>query len=373
MPSPSLFRRATPRPDLPAVRLAPGSEASIEGLGMPFGGPFGGRDLHGQFFSAKTNFALDWFGERPLLYHHGLDADAGLSVVGRVISAKTTDLGVWVQAQLEQSSEYFDAIRQLIAAGKLFFSSGSMAHLVAADHKSGEITRWPWVELSLTPTPANLLATVDVATAEKRFAAAGIKADLAALKDLPAMPTPVDGEGGDPPHGSYEDLICVLCDLVCTAFGGGAWILATFPDYCVAVVLEAGETDPDYYEIAYTVDPATGEPALGEMREVQRVYVPAPAPLDDAPLAIQAARLTDLTGTLLERTQGLQQRRAREQRPLSAANRAALERSATALDGHLAALRALLAAPTPALAEATPSLGQRLDLLRLYAATLPAA
>lgn len=171
-----------------AVKFADGSEDVVEGPGMPFGGPFSGSDLDGQRFTAKTDFAFSWFGEgaRPLLYHHGLDGDAGTDVVGRVKAWEVkTDLGVWTQAQLDKQSKYFAAIKEMIAAGKLYFSSGAMAHLVEVG-KSGDIKRWPWVELSLTPTPSNLLATVDLATAEKHYKSAGLS-----IPDLLKMPKPM--------------------------------------------------------------------------------------------------------------------------------------------------------------------------------------
>ncbi len=162
-----------------AVKMVDGAEDIIEGLGMPWGGPFAtGQDLYGEHFTKSTDFALSWFpsdGGRPLLFHHSLDGDVGLSPVGRVKGYEVkADIGVWTRAQLDKSSEFFDAIKELVKAGKLFFSSGAMAHLVEVDKKSGEILKWPWVELSLTPTPANLLATVDFATAARHYKSAGL-------------------------------------------------------------------------------------------------------------------------------------------------------------------------------------------------------
>lgn len=174
----------------------------IEGPGMPFGGPFNGKDVDGEFFSTKTNFAFDWFPERPLLYHHGLDKDAGISVVGRVKSWESkTDLGIWTKAQLETSNEYFEAIKELVRQGKLYFSSGTMRHLVKVN-KSGEIERWPWVELSLTPAPANLLAEVEMTAAEKHFDVAGIKSAWDAAK---AMLTTESRENLDDSDFAYID------------------------------------------------------------------------------------------------------------------------------------------------------------------------
>lgn len=171
------------------IKFAPGAEDGnlIELLAVPFGGPFGrkgqayydpGRDLYGEYFSAKTNLCLDWFPEgRPLLYHHGLDPDAGLVPVGRVLpGVRSADVGHWVQAQLDAGTQYEDGIKELIRQRKLYTSSGAMAHLVDVDKKSGEIKTWPWVEQSLTPTPANLFAKVTEAEARAFFSLAGIKA-----------------------------------------------------------------------------------------------------------------------------------------------------------------------------------------------------
>ncbi len=158
--------------DAKAVKFVDGSQSEVTGLLAPYGGLFNGRDLDGQFFSKNTDFCLSWFeGDRPLLYHHGLDADAGVSVIGRIKSVSQDDIGLWMRAQLDESNKYFNAIQQLIKQGKLFLSSGAMSHLVQVNGKSGEILRWPLVEGSTTPTPSNLLAHVDLATAEKRFKA----------------------------------------------------------------------------------------------------------------------------------------------------------------------------------------------------------
>jgi 2'-5' RNA ligase len=148
----------------------------IEGIGIPFGGPFNGKDLHKQFFSTKTEFAFNWFAERPLLYAHGFDEEIKLDVVGRVKQwAVKGGKGVWVQCQLDQSKEYFDDIKTLIDQDKLYFSSGSVDHLVEVNRKTGEIEQWPWIELTLTPRPANLFATLDFADAVKHCKDAGIE------------------------------------------------------------------------------------------------------------------------------------------------------------------------------------------------------
>lgn len=168
-----------------AVKFTGVNKDTIEGYGIPFGGPFNGKDLHKQFFSAKTDFAFDWFTERPLLYGHGFDEDIELEPVGRVKTYVVKDKGVWVTAQLDKSHKYFKDIETLVDEGKLYFSSGSVDHLVQVNRKSGEIEVWPWIEQSLTPTPANLFGTLDFATAEKHCKSAGIDMPIA-VKDAMA-------------------------------------------------------------------------------------------------------------------------------------------------------------------------------------------
>lgn len=138
------------------VKFAEGTRDRIEGMLVPFGGPFKGKDLDGEFFTAKTAFELEWFGDwqRPLLYHHGLDPEIKTAVVGR-IKVTPTNKGLWMEGQLDKAYEYADAVARLVDSGTMGLSSGSVSHLIETNAKSGEIKRWPLIEGSLTPTPSN--------------------------------------------------------------------------------------------------------------------------------------------------------------------------------------------------------------------------
>jgi hypothetical protein len=278
-----------------------------------------------------------------------------------------------------------------VEKGKLAFSSGSIEHLAKTSVK-GEVLIWPWVELSLTPTPANLLAEAGLVT--KHFETAGLKmspqltdalkaAETAADDDDDAAETPADGEraGDGLPEGSYEDLMNDLNRLIRSAFRDNdeyldyySYVVATFPDYAIAC---CSGRDPAtekpisaFYRVAYTVA-ANGEPVLGEMRQVQRVYKSLELPLiDEAPLAIQAARLSTFVLAISERTQGLAARRSAEHRVLSERNREVLTAAVKASDDALSALRSLIESATPALAEAARAEIDELELLQLYAASL---
>lgn len=134
---------------------------TIAGLALPYGGPFDGKDLDGETFGPDTDLCIDWFGDsgRPVLYDHGLDAAMKTVVVGKQQSYLVQDEGVWAESQLRKNAQYRRTIDELIERGALSYSSGAMPHLVTVK-SDGYITRWPWVELSLTPTPANPLAQV---------------------------------------------------------------------------------------------------------------------------------------------------------------------------------------------------------------------
>ena len=143
-----------------AVKFADEEKGIIEGVYAPFGGPLGGKDLQGEYFDKDTDFCEGWFASRPILYHHGMDSSVKAEVIGHDIATKVLDNGRWLQAQLDKSIKYWKELRQLILEGKVFFSSGAVPHLVtkAID---GKLTRWPWVETSLTVSPANPMAIVD--------------------------------------------------------------------------------------------------------------------------------------------------------------------------------------------------------------------
>lgn len=111
------------------------------------------RDLQGEYFTPETELGLDWYDRRPALYHHGLDGDLKAAVIGVIDTLKTDDTGVWAEAQLDMRQRYIQAVQRLIHQGVLGWSSGSLPHLVEITPDK-HIKRWPIVEGSMTPAPA---------------------------------------------------------------------------------------------------------------------------------------------------------------------------------------------------------------------------
>lgn len=130
------------------------------------------RDLQGEYFTPETEFGLNWYPYRPMLYHHGQDAYLKASVIGRIDTLHPDDVGIWAEAQLDLHHRYIHAVRRLIERGALGWSSGSLPHLVKVA-KDGHVKQWPIVEGSLTPTPAEPRRT-DVLTIKSAYTSLGL-------------------------------------------------------------------------------------------------------------------------------------------------------------------------------------------------------
>lgn len=157
------------------------------------------RDLHGEWFTPNTEFALDWYGvNRPALYHHGLDGNLQIKMIGVIDSIKADSVGLWAEAQLDLRNEYVKHILGMVKRGLLGWSSGSLSHLVEV-LQSGEIKRWPIVEGSLTPTPADPSGTMVTAT---------IKAVKSAI-ELEAY-APPETPAEEPAHAAVKEPVGVV-------------------------------------------------------------------------------------------------------------------------------------------------------------------
>lgn len=143
-------------------------------LAIPFGGPFDGKDLDGEFFSPKTDIKAEWFDRRPVLWHHAQDPFLKDATLGTEDDLVKEEDGWWATVWLDRASQYWAQVNALLSAGKVYGSSGALGHGVQKDHHTGEILVWPHIEQTLTPTPANPFARVVPAKAVDHFSAAGI-------------------------------------------------------------------------------------------------------------------------------------------------------------------------------------------------------
>lgn len=126
-------------------------------------------DLTNEYFTPDTDFMLDRFpiaGQALVMYHHAQDGETKGYELGTFDTAKTDEYGLWVEAQLAIAEQYqkdprvrkkletviLPGVKVLVEKGALGWSSGTAPQLVLND--GGHIRRWPIVEGSLTPSPA---------------------------------------------------------------------------------------------------------------------------------------------------------------------------------------------------------------------------
>lgn len=180
-------------------------------LAIPFGGPFKGRDMDGEYFSPKTDIKPHWFAERPVLWHHGIDEtknepEEEIGTEGDLSKEKD---GWWAEMWLDRGNRYWQQVSRMLAAGKVYGSSGALGHVVRKDHKSGEILVWPHVEQTLTTTPSNPFARVVPIKALEHFDSAGITVDEE-LRGLFTEPDSSPDLGPHLPSGGEDPAVAKL-------------------------------------------------------------------------------------------------------------------------------------------------------------------
>lgn len=165
------------------------------------------RDLQGEYFTPETELGLDWYAQRPVLYHHGLDGNLKAAVIGVIDTLRRDETGLWAEAQLDLRQRYVRTVQKLVDRGILGWSSGSLPHLVdVAD--DGRIKHWPIVEGSLTPAPAEPRRT-DVHTLKSAYDTLGLDTGRLNLStEYKGQSTEVENSninpGGEPTRSSLE-------------------------------------------------------------------------------------------------------------------------------------------------------------------------
>lgn len=169
------------------VKMLDAERARIGGYLVVWGDP-AHKDLHDEYFTPQTHFELDWYDARPVLFQHGSDRALHTDALGQIDTLRTDETGLWAEAQLDTHHRYWKAVRQLIDSGALNWSSGSLPHLTEAA-PDGRIIRWPIVEGSLTPTPAEPRQTgVALKALRSDFIAQTQEQDATMTENMPTFP-----------------------------------------------------------------------------------------------------------------------------------------------------------------------------------------
>lgn len=184
----------------------------LDVLGVPYGGPFGGRDAEGEYFTPESDLWLERIPRRPVVYYHGLDEESSSpQVIGEELGWERRADGVWFRVLLDRGSALARRIWDAAQKGFARASSGAIGHLVRTA-PDGRILVWPIGELSLLDTrehlPANPYAvavpyTIPAAHAKALFDAAGLGVEDA-LSPHPA-PTRLRRLGAPVSHKGRRD------------------------------------------------------------------------------------------------------------------------------------------------------------------------
>lgn len=154
------------------------------------------------FFTKSTNFWLDAWDKRPMIWHHALPQDdlirslqeAGAAdgeikamreaityldahpMIGTWTKAVADPATVWMNGILDKAHRYRSAIKRMVELGMLKISTDSLPQLVVRERQPNgthEVKSWPIVAASLTPTAAEP-RLLDVSSMKLYYEEAGI-------------------------------------------------------------------------------------------------------------------------------------------------------------------------------------------------------
>lgn len=171
------------------------------------------------YFTKSTDFWLGQWDKRPMLYHHAQDPQtADAPVVGAWVKATVDDVGVWLEGQLDQAHRYYGAITELINRGALKLSSDSAPHLVRRVRHGGahEVTRWPLLAASLTPTPAEP-RLMPVSALKAAFTQAGLLPPAELIDERPEADAHDVARDADGMQAAHAHAVAVELELIALA------------------------------------------------------------------------------------------------------------------------------------------------------------
>lgn len=140
-------------------------------------------DIAGEWFAQDTQeltAIFDSVGRVPAIYHHAIDDTLKSLVIGTVDTMKADDVGLWIEAQIQRRKEYEKFIEPLIDRQALGWSSGTLPMARRVNKATGKIERWPIVEASMTPQPAEyrMAHQWPVRNLKSLYLKAGLPADI---------------------------------------------------------------------------------------------------------------------------------------------------------------------------------------------------
>lgn len=125
----------------------PAPEGFVDVLGLPYYGPFNGRDIDGEYFSPMTDTLEELFPFPPVAYVHGT-ADEDKEYLGETVRRWDTAAGEMFRLMLDPNSSRYNQLIEAKAQGKLYASTGAVQAFSKAG-ANGHIDQWLVGEISL--------------------------------------------------------------------------------------------------------------------------------------------------------------------------------------------------------------------------------
>ncbi len=166
------------------------------------------------YFTKSTDFWLERWNVRPMLYDHTLGLPADFEPVVGEWEGKTAiidTIGVWMEGELSKAHKYHAMVQQLVDKGQLKVSSDSAPHLVRrqkSTKNTHEVTRWPIIAGSLTTTPAEP-RLIPVATIKAAYKSLGLP-DPALGDEVPASTGATAQQDADARRAAIESALKAL-------------------------------------------------------------------------------------------------------------------------------------------------------------------
>lgn len=131
-------------------------DGKIGGQLILYGAP-GMKDLTGDWFSKDTYYGPRDGDGSDVMIHHGIKIGKGLEeFADKLLEPMKTSrnkLGIWAETVLDMADEFEKKVYELAEKGVWKWSSGTADHMIRKQ-PDGKLLRWPIIEGSLTPTPA---------------------------------------------------------------------------------------------------------------------------------------------------------------------------------------------------------------------------
>lgn len=184
----------------------------LDVLGVPYGGPFEGKDRQKEYFDQNTKIYEEFYKEIPAVYAHGRQPSGRPAekpvVIGKARYSHRDEKGHWYRVVLDKLSEFAKRVWDAAKSGNAAASSGSIAHLTRVQ-PDGRITEWPVAEMTLVDVgSSNLLPVNPYAVALPVMKAVYDQAGLT-MPELENQPTEgnpeATGEGDEQPGAVSAD------------------------------------------------------------------------------------------------------------------------------------------------------------------------